>query len=98
MRQLHLELSFTGARMTGKDVEDELGAIDHPQVEHALQVTLLRWRQLVIEDDQIGRTRSDSAFQLLQLSTANECGGFWFLTPLQEFADDGRSGAGSQLT
>ena len=36
-----------------------------PQVERALQVALLRRAQLVIEDDQIGRTGGDGALQLL---------------------------------
>src|ERR1035438_5603177 len=75
--------------LTGEDVEDELGAIDHPQIEFTLQVALLRWRQLVIEDDQIGRTRCDRAFQLLHLPAADERSGIWFLAPLKEFTDDG---------
>ncbi len=65
LRQFHLKLSLAGARMAGKDVEDELGAIDHPQVEPTLQIALLRWREFVIEDDQVGRTRRDRAFQFL---------------------------------
>ena len=62
LRQFHLELAFTGARVAGKDVEDELGAIDDAQVELALQVALLRWRQLVIEDDEVGRTEATAPF------------------------------------
>ena len=98
LRQFHLQLAFAGARVAGKDIENELGAVDHSHVERALQVTLLRRRQLVIEDDQVGRTRSDSAFQLFQLSAADEGRRLGSLAPLQEFADDGRSGAGGQLT
>ena len=53
LRQLHLQLSFTGAGVAGEDVEDKLRAIDHPDLELALQVALLRWRQLVVEDDEV---------------------------------------------
>ncbi len=42
LRQLHLELALAGAGVAGKDVEDELRAVDDPHVELALQVALLR--------------------------------------------------------
>ena len=31
--ELHLELAVPGARVLGEDVEDQLGAVDHAQVE-----------------------------------------------------------------
>src|SRR5271166_4298823 len=71
LRQLDLELTFAGAGVARKNVEDELRAVDNPYVEVALQVTLLRGRELVVEDDHIGRTRRHRAFQLLQLSASN---------------------------
>ena len=44
LRQFHLELAFTGARVAGKDVENQLGAIDHAAVELALQIAQLGGR------------------------------------------------------
>jgi len=84
------------ASFTGAHVSDERYGSDG-SVELTLEVTLLRWRQLVIEDDQIRRTRSHGAFQFLHLPAADEGGGIWFLAPLEEFADDGCSRAGGQL-
>ena len=41
LRQFNLELAFTSARVAGKDIENQLGAIDHAAVEFALQVAQL---------------------------------------------------------
>ena len=56
LRQLHLQLTFAGAGVAGKDVEDELRPIQYPDVELALQVALLRRREFVIENDHVGRS------------------------------------------
>ncbi len=44
LRQLHLQLAFTGLGMAGKNVEDELRAVNHALVQDAFDVALLRWR------------------------------------------------------
>jgi hypothetical protein len=41
LRQLNLELSFAGPRVTGKDVEDQLGTIHHAAVKFALKIAKL---------------------------------------------------------
>ena len=44
LRKLNLELAFTSARVAGKDIENQLGAIDHAAVEFVLQVAKLGGR------------------------------------------------------
>ena len=41
LRRLHLQPAFLGARALGKDVEDQLGAVDDLHLELLLQVALL---------------------------------------------------------
>src|SRR5205823_10891528 len=41
LRGLHLQAALLGASSLGKDVQDQLGAVDHLDVELALQVALL---------------------------------------------------------
>src|SRR5664279_4468529 len=57
LRQLNLHLSFSCSGMTRKNIENELRAVDHSNVEFALQVALLRRSQFVVEDHQVGINR-----------------------------------------
>jgi hypothetical protein len=45
-RELHLELAFGGLRTLREDLEDQLGAVHHAALQLALDVALLRRRQL----------------------------------------------------
>jgi hypothetical protein len=49
--ELDLPLAFARSRAAGEDVKDELGAIDDLPFETILELTQLRRRQLVVEDD-----------------------------------------------
>ena len=42
LRQFDLQLAFAGSRMTRKDIEDELRAVDHPPLNNLLDIALLR--------------------------------------------------------
>ena len=42
LRQFHLQLAFAGPRVPGKDVEDELGAIEHAAGKRSFEVAQLR--------------------------------------------------------
>src|SRR5204863_2747637 len=53
LRQLDLQLAFTGPRAPGEDVEDELRPIDDLAIERPFEVAQLRRRQLVVEDDRV---------------------------------------------
>src|ERR1700688_109146 len=68
LRQLNLQLPFTSPSVTRKDVENELRAVDHSRIEYALDIALLRRRQIVIEKNYICRHRSGRAGNFLQLA------------------------------
>ena len=86
LRQLHLQLALTGAGVFGKDIEDELSAVDHSRVNQFLDIALLRRREVVIEKQQIGRNRGHRAGDFFQLSLSHERGRIWTIPMLQEFA------------
>ena len=54
LRQLHLQLALARSGMAGKDVEDELRAVEHAAWQRSLQVAQLRRAQVVIEEHQVG--------------------------------------------
>src|SRR6185295_771990 len=53
-RQVDLELAFVAARALAEDLEDEHRANDNGATEVALEVALLRRRQRLVEDDDLG--------------------------------------------
>ena len=100
LRQLHLQLAFPGTRMFREDVEDQLSAVDHAGVDQFLDVALLRSREVVIEQQQIGGDRSGGARDLFQLAASDQGGGIGAVAVLQKFPDDlgaGTDGQGAQL-
>ena len=50
LRQFHLQLTFTGSRMSGKNVENKLGAINDPRLDNFLDVALLRGGEIVVKE------------------------------------------------
>ena len=74
LRQFHLQLAFARSRMFRENVEDELGAVNHPGVDQFLDVALLRSREVVIEQQQISGDRGGGAGNFLQLSTSDQRG------------------------
>ena len=52
--QFHLQLALPAASSAGKNIQNQLGAVNHLQVQFALQIAQLRGREVVIEDDQVG--------------------------------------------
>jgi len=70
LSQFHLQLAFTGPGMSGKNVEDELGAVNHPRVNGFLNVALLGSSQVVIEQKKISGDRRGRPRDLLQFATS----------------------------
>ena len=68
--ELHLQLALAGLRALGEDLEDQLGAIEHAPAERLLEVSLLRRRKLVVEDDRGGLQRLGGAQDLPDLAAA----------------------------
>ena len=90
LSQLNLEPAFAGAGVLRKDVEDQRCAVEHLDVELALEVPLLRGRQLIIEDHgrivELEPLRGD----LYHLPLAYVSGGVAAIKPLHRLADDPR--------
>jgi len=61
LRQFHLQPAFPGPRPEGKNVEDELGPIDDLDVELFFEVSLLRRRKILIENDGVRVVRCDGS-------------------------------------
>ena len=54
LRQFDLQLTFPGPRSPGKDVEDQLSAVNDPAGERRSEVAELSGRQVAVEDDDVG--------------------------------------------
>ncbi len=57
--------------MLGEDVEDQLGAVDDARLQRVLERPLLRGRELVVHEQDLGPGRSVRALQLLELPLAH---------------------------
>src|SRR5659263_151936 len=97
LRQLHLQLSFSGVGMLGEDVEDERGAIDDPHAELVLEVTLLGGRKLVLDNHQVGLQAGDFLLELNQLALAEVGMGYGMVPTLNHFTSIFGAGGGQQL-
>ena len=57
LRKLYLQLAFPGGRVLRENVEDHRSAVERASLEDALEVELLRRRELVVEHDGVGVNR-----------------------------------------
>jgi len=57
-----------------EDVEDEGIAIDHPTLQLAFEVALLRWRERMIEDNQVALPLHEGAAYFFEFAAADEEG------------------------
>src|SRR5438132_2198989 len=71
LRRFHLQAAFLGASSLREDVEDQLGAVDHLEVELFLQVALLAWGELFVEDEQVEVSLVLQGMQGLDLALAD---------------------------
>src|SRR6202034_4916863 len=93
LRELDLQLAFAGAGVTGKDIEDELGAIDHSARQRIFEVAKLGWAEVVIDDGDTGLRGGSDRRQLLHFSAAYEGCGVSFGAMLDHLRGDGGGGA-----
>jgi hypothetical protein len=96
LRQFHLQLAFPRARVPRKNVEDQLGAVDHPPLDDFFDIALLRGGEIVIEEKQVGIHRRSRARNFFQLARADQSCGIGPVAPLQNFADNFRARAARQ--
>ncbi len=70
--ELHLDLALVRLRALREDLQDQPGAPEHAALELALEVALLRRRELVVEDHPAGVDRLRGAPDLGDLAAAGE--------------------------
>ena len=97
LRQLDLQLAFAGARVAGKDVQNELRPVENPAGKLGLEVAQLGRRQVVVEEHQVGLGRGDDPGNLLDFARADQRGRIGMGTALQDLGNDYRAGARDQF-
>jgi hypothetical protein len=97
LREFHLEATFGGARAPGKDVEDQLRAIDDFNASRAFQIALLGGGEFVVDDQHARMERVRQFLQLLHLSVSEQRSGVDLGTDLKYFGGNLRPGAGGQF-
>ena len=86
--QLDLQAGLVGAGPGGEDVQDQFGAVHHPNPAQRLQVLALRGGQLVVEDDQIGFVFPHQFGQYAGLALAEVVAGPGSIEALHQLADN----------
>src|SRR5690606_1618503 len=75
LRELDLQLAFMALRPQGKDVKDQSDTINNPSSKNAFQVALLRWRQCMIEKNDVGLRLFDQQRDFVDLPRPDkQCG------------------------
>ena len=97
LRQFDLELAFAGAGVAGKDVENQLRAIDDAAVKFALEITKLGRRQLVVEDENSGIGHLGGGGNLFDLAAADQGCRVGTVAALQHLSHHHCAGALGQL-
>ena len=67
-----MQLAFVAARALGEDVEDQLAAVDDADFEGVFQIALLRRRQILINNDQVGVMLLQPGANIIDLTAANQ--------------------------
>jgi len=97
LSQLDLQLTFAAASVPGKNVQNQLRAVDYTAVGGLFDVPLLHRREIAVKNDQRRFVRSGFRANLVQLPTTHECGGVGRLAYLVHGARDLGTGATRQL-
>ena len=72
LRQFDLQLAFPGARPIGEDVQDQFRPRHYPAAKPLLQIALLRWRRVVIDDEEVRLRGPHQAGHFVQLARAGK--------------------------
>src|SRR5260370_30429613 len=72
LRQFDLQLAFTAPRMTGKNIKNQLSAVDYPAIRRFFNVALLHRRKIAVENDQRRFVRRGLSANFVQLAAANQ--------------------------
>ena len=68
--QFNLQLTLEGLRALGKNIEDQAGTIEHPAFQLAFEVSLLGWRQGMIEQHHVDLPGRDLGRDFLEFDVA----------------------------
>jgi hypothetical protein len=71
LREFNLQLTFSRSRMSRKDIQDKLCAVDHPPLYDSFDVALLRRAEIVIEKKNVGIYGRSRAGDLFELASAH---------------------------
>jgi hypothetical protein len=94
LRKFDLKLAFMGLGVLGEDVENERGAVEDADIvaKRFLQFTLMAWRKLIIEEDDVGIHLGRNLFDFLDLTRPDECVGVGVFEALAGAADNLQTG------
>ena len=92
MSQLHLQFSLVAARALGKDIKNELTAIDDSDLKGGFQVALLRRAQILINNDQVRLQIFESGLDFFHFAAPDQGRGRYSANLLAEFLDDFAAG------
>ena len=95
--QFHLQAAFPRAGPAREDIEDQLGAIQHPYLQGVFEVALLGGREIVVEHHQIGANGTGQRSQFTDLALAQQRGGLRRLARLADAVQHERARARRQL-
>jgi hypothetical protein len=84
--QLYLGAGMRGACTAGKDIKNEIGAVNDTAVELFLDVTHLARRELVIKDGKSDFISFNKRGDLFDLALIDECARIGMFNPLQEIS------------
>lgn len=70
--ELNLQLAFVAARPLGEDVQDQLAAIDDSNLKRGFKITLLRGREIFIDDNQVGVSFLQRFLNFVDLAAADQ--------------------------
>ncbi len=96
LRQLDGQPRFVGLCAAGKDVENQLGAIEHLDADRLLQIACLAGSQIVIEDHHVGIGGGGQSLQLFDFAAAKISGHVGRFALLGQRADHAGPGRGCQ--
>src|SRR5579863_52555 len=88
LREFDLQLAFAAAGMARKNIENELGTVDHPALRVLLNVALLNRRQVAIENNQRSVFGIGLGQNFVELAAANERGRISFVAQLKNGSRD----------
>ena len=83
--------------MLGEDVEDQLRAVHHPELQLGLQIALLPGAQVLVADEQVAAPGRELVSEFCHLALAHVEGGLDLLSALDLLPHHLRAGGAGQL-